>query len=132
MIPSFNRMSYFRDMVDENKLKAKIEQRYLEHQTGNKTAGVLDAMAEDRAILECINSLAKEPITEEQFKQYVVWELDSCGYFMADLDVDILKQVNPNWKPYSSKSFGEMLLDFACQWNMEHEGKNYEYKLKED
>ena len=74
----------------------------------------------------------QQPITEEQFKQYVVRELDSCGYFMADCDQELMKRINPDWKPYSSKSFGEMLLDFACQWNMEHEGKNYEYKLVED
>lgn len=73
----------------------------------------------------------EQPITEEQFKQYVVRELDSCGYFMADLDADLIQKINPDWKPYSSKSFGEMLLDFACQWNMEHGGKDYEYKLKD-
>lgn len=71
-----------------------------------------------------------QTIDEEQFKQYVLRELDAAGYFIRDCDAEVMKLNDPDWKPYSSKSFGEMLLDFACQWNMEHEGKDYEYKLK--
>ena len=73
----------------------------------------------------------EQPITEEQFKQYILRELSAAGYFMADCDRELMRQNNPDWKPYSSKSFGEMLLDFACQWNMEHEGKDYKYILNE-
>lgn len=69
-------------------------------------------------------------IDEEQFKRYVLRELDAAGYFIQDCDSEVMKINDPNWKPYSSKTFGQMLMDFACQWNMEHEGRNYEYKLK--
>lgn len=74
------------------------------------------------------NWQSQQPISESQFKQYILRELSAAGYFMADCDQELMKQNNPDWKPYSSKSFGKMLLDFACQWNMEHEYKNYRYE----
>ena len=63
-------------------------------------------------------------------KEIVVKELDACGYFMGDYNIHNLK-VPDDWKPYSSKSFGEMLMDFACQYNMEFENRNYTYSLVE-
>lgn len=65
----------------------------------------------------------------EQLQEIVLDELSACGYFMMDLDAKLVKHNNPDWKPYSSKSFGEMLLDFAVQYNMEEENKNYRYTL---
>lgn len=70
-------------------------------------------------------------IDEEQFIRYVLRELNAAGYFIQDCDSEVMKINDPNWKPYSSKTFGQMLMDFACQWNMEHEGKNYSYTLKD-
>ena len=61
----------------------------------------------------------------EQLKEIVLHELDSAGYFIQDYDGTILKQNNPNWNPYSSKSFGEMLMDFAQYYNMSEENRDY-------
>lgn len=131
MFSSFNGISYIKSMENKNLDKVTIEyannhpfdgdQIELYNECHNGKIAAFKAGA---------NWQYKQPITEEQFKQYVLRELDSCGYFMADLDADLIQKINPDWKPYSSKSFGEMLLDFACQWNMEHGGKDYEYRLK--
>lgn len=67
----------------------------------------------------------------ETLKLLVLRELNACGYFHADFNVHGIKH-KPDWKPYSSKSFGEMLMDFACLYNMEFENKNYIYQLKEE
>ena len=77
------------------------------------------------------NWQSRQPINESRFRRHVFDELSAAGYFMADCDKELMKHNNPDWKPYSNKSFGEMLLDFACQWNMEHEGKDYKYILNE-
>lgn len=61
-------------------------------------------------------------------KDIVYKELDACGYFLGDMNIHWLSRPK-DWKPYASKSFGEMLMDFACQYNMEYENKNYSYKL---
>jgi hypothetical protein len=64
-------------------------------------------------------------------KEIVYKELMSCGYFMGDFNIHNLPKVE-GWKPYSNNTFGTMLMDFACQYNMEYEGKNYKYELIED
>ena len=66
----------------------------------------------------------------ETLRVLVLRELNACGYFQADFNIHGL-ECSPDWKPYSSKSFGEMLMDFACLYNMEFEGKNYKYQLVE-
>ena len=73
-------------------------------------------------------------MTDEQhetLKEIVLSELDACGYFIADYDSKLMKQNNTDWKPYSSKSFGEMLMDFACLYNIEYEGINYKFEKLE-
>lgn len=67
---------------------------------------------------------------KDLLKEIVIKELDACGYFMSDIVSSFERPAN--WKPYSSKSFGEMLMDFACLYNMEFENKNYSYKLEEE
>ena len=69
----------------------------------------------------------KKVYDEETLKQIVLQELDACGYFIADCDGEMMKRNNPDWTPYCEKSFGEMLLDFAAQYNMEHDGTNYTF-----
>lgn len=134
MFSGFNRISYFRNMANTNLDKAALEYanelygtNWMSFETTQDSG--FKAISNFKA---GANWQAQQPVTEEQFKRYVIRELDSCGYFMADLDADLIQKINPDWKPYSSKSFGEMLLDFACQYNMEHGGKNYEYKLVEE
>ena len=61
-------------------------------------------------------------------KDIVLKELSACGYFHSDFNIHNIKRKS-DWEPYSTKSFGEMLLDFACLYNMEYEDKNYSYKL---
>lgn len=50
--------------------------------------------------------------------------MDGCGYFMGGFNIHNLPKVE-GWKPYSNNTFGAMLMDFACQYNMEYEWKNY-------
>lgn len=125
--------------IDKHMLKSKIEER--RQLIWPKNTGRMDIVDVPKPLeqgwlnaLKWVDNLIEglDKPDEEQFKQYVLRELDSCGYFMADLDANFIQKINPDWKPYSSKSFGEMLLDFACQYNMEHGGKNYEYKLVEE
>lgn len=71
-------------------------------------------------------------VDKDRLKEIVLEHLSACGYFMADCDAKIMRMNNPDWKPYSSKTFGEMLMDFACQYNMEEENKNYRYELVQE
>ena len=136
MFSGFKRISYLRDMeteldkakmLNEDKI-GSICRRY--NYRGRLTPEGVYGFVVDRC-REIAEWKDQQPATEVQFKQYVLQELSAAGYFMADCDQKLMKHNNPDWKPYSGKSFGEMLLDFACQWNMEHEGKNYKYILNE-
>ena len=87
-----------------------------------------NALYDAQVIRTIYNYITKQKTDkEEQLKQIVLQELDACGYFTADCDKEMMKHNNPDWTPYSEKSFGEMLLDFAAQYNMEHENTNYTF-----
>ncbi len=62
---------------------------------------------------------------KEQLKEIVLNELDAAGYFIQDYDSNVIQKNNPDWKPYSTKSFGEMLMDFAQYYNMSEENREY-------
>ena len=98
-------------------------------ESGNFIGGVKHNALYDAQVIRAIyNYITKQKADkEEQLKQIVLQELDSCGYFIADFDKEMMKHNNPDWTPYSEKSFGEMLLDFAAQYNMEHGGENYTF-----
>ena len=67
----------------------------------------------------------------QKLKEIVLKELSACGYFLGDYNIHNIP-IQEGWKPYSSKSFGEMLLDFAMLYNMEFENKNYRYINNDD
>lgn len=131
MIFSFNRMSYFRNMETN---KTLLEAASIWANESLEDLSLYGTYSTRVAAFKAGATWQEgQPITEDQFKRYVLQELSACGYFMSDYEPEwLMKLNNPDWKPYSSKPFGEMLLDFACQYNMEHGGKDYEYKLRED
>lgn len=87
-----------------------------------------NALHDAKKIRAIYNYFAQRKATnDERLKQIVLQELDACGYFIADCDKEMMKHNNPDWTPYSEKSFGDMLLDFAALYNMEHEGANYTF-----
>lgn len=61
----------------------------------------------------------------EQLKDIILHELDAAGYFIQDYDSTVMKKNNPDWKPYSTKSFGEQLMDFAQYYNISEENRDY-------
>lgn len=122
-------MSYIRNMETEVNTAAFNYAKEMQSRDWNDPLCMKDVMADFRAGAAW---QAQQPPNESQFRRYIFDELSAAGYFMADCDQELMKRNNPDWKPYSSKTFGEMLMDFACQWNMEHEGRDYRYKLKED
>ena len=67
----------------------------------------------------------------EHLKEIVYKELSACGYFIGDFNIHNLQRPE-GWTPQSSNSYVTMLMDLACLYNMEYEGKNYKYELIED
>jgi hypothetical protein len=98
-------------------------------ESGESISGVKHNALYDAQVIRAIyNYITKQKADkEEQLKQIVLQELDACGYFIADCDKETMKHNNPDWTPYCEKPFGEMLLDFAAQYNMEHGGGNYTF-----
>ena len=98
-------------------------------ESGETISGVKHNALYDAQVIRAIyNYIAKQKVNkEEQLKQIVLQELDASGYFIADCDKKVMKRNNPDWTPYCEKSFGEMLLDFAALYNMEHGGVNYTF-----
>lgn len=66
----------------------------------------------------------------EKFISMVYGYLDSCGYFMGDLNIHNLP-IPEDWIPYKSRDFGTWLLDMALQYNME-QGLEYKCELIND
>ena len=98
-------------------------------ESGEAISGVKHNALYDAQVIRAIyNYITKQKVNkDEQLKQIVLQELDACGYFIADCDKEMMKHNNPDWTPYCEKPFGEMLLDFAVQYNMEHGGGNYTF-----
>lgn len=80
----------------------------------------------DAQVIKAIYNIIQDKCEDKKLKDIVYKELDACGYFMGDYNIHGIKH-DKDWKPYSSNSFGKMLMDFACQYNMENENTNYKY-----
>lgn len=62
----------------------------------------------------------------QKLRETVLKLLDSYGYFSSDI-VNSFEE-SPNWKNPEDKTFGELLMDFACLYNLEFENKKVSYK----